>query len=165
MPAKHKIATKVDVIQRVADVAQLILQGKTRSDVLVRTCEKYGIGERQSKTYYKRAKDLIAKDVKDGLGQDKATGIGARLDNYRRLKARQLNIEEQLENTPTDGINLTYALIAVTRELGGILRDISTLEGHYLDTAAAEQDFTLVVNLPPAVAVPPIDEDETATDE
>jgi len=85
-----KKATLIESAQRVDTIFDMILQGASRSDVIRYCSEEYGIGERQSEVYMKKARELMQADAEKARSDNFAIAVA----RYNRLFAKNYKIQD-----------------------------------------------------------------------
>ncbi len=68
-------ATNAVVLTRTSQVAKLLIEGKGREHIVQYGSENWGVGERQTDKYIKKAKDIIARDVVKNVKYDYAKAL------------------------------------------------------------------------------------------
>ena len=78
-----KKSDKSTVIQRIKDVAKMLINGNSREDIVLHCSVNWDIGERQTDKYILRAKGLVEKSVKRKIEYDYAKAICRYEDLYK----------------------------------------------------------------------------------
>ncbi len=105
-----KKADKSTVVQRIKDVAKMLINGNSREDIILHCSAIWSIGERQTDKYIVRAKTLVEKSVKKKIEYDYAKAIRRYEDLYKfciEKKDYKTAITVNKELTNLQGLNKT----------------------------------------------------------
>lgn len=65
-----KRANKAEIVQRVGEIATLLIQGESRENIVRFSTDKYGVKERMTEKYIAKAKLFIEESVERKVSYD-----------------------------------------------------------------------------------------------